>query len=145
LSAPGAQAIRKGPDTAQDLPPLSLSSAADLARFLRSGRWLRSHAEIVLRLPEIERIARRRIERRLDFWGRVCGCIPGTLAVLAAIVWCVLAAPPDWQPAMLLTDAAIVLAAGVAGKLASLTLARLALATEVALLWRRARRREGRN
>jgi hypothetical protein len=122
-----------------------LSSAADLARFLRSGRWLRSHAEIVLRLPEIERIARRRIERRLDFWGRVCGCIPGTLAVLAAIVWCVLAAPPDWQPAMLLTDAAIVLAAGVAGKLASLTLARLALATEVALLWRRARRREGRN
>jgi hypothetical protein len=145
LSAPGAQAIRKGPDAAQDLPPLSLSSAADLARFLRSGRWLRSHAEIVLRLPEIERIARRRIERRLDFWGRVCGCIPGTLAVLAAIVWCVLAAPPDWQPAMLLTDAAIVLAAGVAGKLASLTLARLALATEVALLWRRARRREGRN
>ena len=145
MSAPGSQAIRKGPDAAHGLPPLPFSSAGDLARFLRSGHWLRSRAEIVLRLPQIERIARRRIERRLNFWGRVCGCIPGTLAVLAAIVWCVLAAPPDWQPAMLLTDAAIVLAAGFAGKLASLTFARLALAAEVALLWRRARRMEGRS
>ena len=81
------------------------------------------------------------MEKRLNFWRTVCGCIPGALTLLAALIWrgIVSARAGDWATGMILAELAFIFLAGIGGKVAAVAFARAALFLEIFHLWRRVR------
>lgn len=118
---------------ARTRPAVLLRSLADLEAYLAARRWLGRHGGFELRLPALAPAERDALERRLNFWREVCGCLSGGLAVLAAMAWqaIALAGSGDRSAAVLAAAAAIVLLTGIAAKIAAIAFARAMLALEL--------------
>jgi hypothetical protein len=115
-------------------PPTVLRSADDLRAFGRRPGW---RGEVALELPGIGPARRRALEKRINFWRGVCGCMPGALALLGTLVWrapALLGARSAGDTAF---ELGLALLIAVLAKFVALAAARAALLIEVAALSRR--------
>jgi hypothetical protein len=117
-----------------------IASAADARQLLAGAPWLgaAAPASVVVELPELKAEVRQRMGARLTLWLTACGCVPGGLVAMLAIVW----RATIWLQHSQLTLREVclhlgwILAGGVAGKVIGLACARLALACELVMLGR---------
>lgn len=87
-------------------------------------------------------ISQQTIEKRLNLWLAVCGCQAGGLCVLAALAWYVMsgAGAFDFTLKALLYGCALVLGAGIVGKIAVMLGARMLFVVDALLASRSMRR-----
>ena len=117
-----------------------LTDARDTGALLRHvyRLTLGSRASVLVRSPIMDERAQHRWERRLTFWLHACGCLPGGLLAVVAMVWrafMVLDTPPR-TIASAAVHLAWILGAGLVGKVVGLLTARVLLAVDLARLGR---------
>ena len=117
-----------------------LTDASDLRALRHKVHRLRwwSRATVVVRAPSMDPRAQDRWGRRLTFWLHACGCLPGGMVALGAIVWRSILAmdQPPRTIASAATHLAWILGAAVAGKAAGLLTARVLFVVDLARLGR---------
>lgn len=104
---------------------------------LRPFRPFLSMKRLSLQMPSVQGAPQDAAERRLNFWLGVCGCKPGGLLLLVALIWRIAghSRTEAWTLEGVLVAAGWVVAAGVVGKLAALLIARvMVLATTASFL-----------
>jgi hypothetical protein len=119
---------------------LEVSSIEQLAALadVRPWRWFTPAATISLRIPSVGRALQETTERRLNFLRGVCGCQAGALFVFVSLAWYVAGPAQELDlTASVVRGGALVVGAGILGKVLTVVIARAIFVSEATLFaWR---------
>lgn len=101
-------------------------------------RWFAHQPKISLQIENVENSFLKLTEKRLNFWLGVCGCQAGAVFVLASLAWIVFGSGGFASTlTAVLYACAIVIGAGIAGKISAILGARAMFIADAALFsWR---------